>query len=220
MINRQVEDSAYPANAVRLPQELWIQPVNNTSDVLRDDPDEHIPHTTFLFRGDAQLEDVIDLGLQAYREGESEHQFSVVSAGSSVGAEAYGVLAYLSAVAPDLGRVSLVGVDILPRLSDAAQAAQYRTTRPFFSDVERDPADTLPRFGFALEPYRDPIITSGLYSVDASKIRDAHDVEFRVGDLRNPNLEIPEANLILANNLLFHLSPDAAETVVRNLLVS
>ncbi|HSX35902.1 MAG TPA: CheR family methyltransferase [Patescibacteria group bacterium] len=50
--------------------------------------------------------------------------------------------------------------------------------------------------------------------VDSSELRAKHDVSFVNADLVNDTLDIPEADVILCNNLLFHFDEASAEQLV------
>ena len=55
------------------------------------------------------------------------------------------------------------------------------------------------------------------FVVDTSALRAKHDVSFIHGDLVNDSLDIPEADVIFCNNLLFHLNAEDAEQLVESM---
>ena len=70
---------------------------------------------TALFRGDTQFNTVIDLALESRLDSENVKPLTILSVGSSFGAEADSVLGYLASTYSDVGRVSLIGMRPKPK---------------------------------------------------------------------------------------------------------
>lgn len=173
-----------------------------------------IPTYTALFRADARLEPVLDIALQSYREHQDGKPLTVLSVGSSYGAEVDTVLAYATQCAPDLGKISLIGVDINPRAIQQAEYGKYIASQALVRTsegwvVKLDLAEYLYMFDVVHDPED---VTK--YSIDSTGLRSQHDVHFLRADLSRDAVELPQADLILCNNLLFHLSPEKAEQLV------
>jgi chemotaxis methyl-accepting protein methylase len=171
-----------------------------------------IPTYTSMFRADTCIQNVLDLGLEAPQE-EADSTFNVLSVGASYGAEADSALAYIAAKAPHIGRIGIHGYDINPTVVELAKQGTYVAAAPsvrgedgkrVFFDLQK----YLP--AFAVTPREAP----HTYDVDTNPLRRQHTVEFRRADLAENNNGVPEAQVILCNNVLFHLSPNRAERLV------
>jgi len=158
--------------------------------------------------------DVVDLALSDRALG-PDNSLEVLSVGSSFGAEADSVLAHITEAAPNIGSISLTGVDINPAMVEAAQRGTYLTTH----EHRVRPAPGARREALDLQAYmpkfdvRPNADDPTLHHIDTNPLRRQHEVTFWHGDLRD-GMQVPEADLILANNLLFHLTSTGAEKLV------
>lgn len=169
-----------------------------------------IPTHTTMFRADTQMEHVLELALDS-RRSEVDSPLAVLSVGASFGAEADSVLGYYAKSAPDIGKISLLGVDINPRAIELAEQGQYTAESPWIKGA--GPLDLVNYLSmFDVAPVQGSDRT---YTIDTTGYRAQHDVSFLAADLVKEKLDIAPADLILCNNLLYHLSPDEAEELVR-----
>lgn len=168
-----------------------------------------VPMITKLFRQDAKLDTVLDLGIESYKMRSADKPFHVMSVGCSFGAEADSALAYLTQEAPELGLVKLTGIDINPKAVRAAQQGKYVTPAWMFSCARK----ALETYGFILGNEEG----WGNY-IDAARLRSQHAVTFVQADMRKKplNAAIEAADVVLCNNVLYHLTPDDASSLVEN----
>lgn len=157
-----------------------------------------------LFRTDTQLDTVLDLGLESYAEAGLHRPFTVLCVGASYGAEADSALAYLEQAAPTIGSVTLRGIDTNGKVVEQAQQAKYT--------VHISEANTLNMF--KVDPQ--PGDTERLI-IDTSDLRLRHNVAFDKADLTKDELDLPLADVVLCNNVLFHLTPEGAEELVNGM---
>jgi chemotaxis methyl-accepting protein methylase len=166
-----------------------------------------------LFRADTQMDTVLDLALESRSKIEKGKPLVVLSVGSSFGAEADSVLGYISRAHMDIGKISLIGVDINSQTVDQAHKARYIASTPRVRTAEGltdlDLASHLSMF--EVTPHPDD---SGKFIIDTSDLRAQHAVTFMQGDLVKDDLDLPLADIVLCNNLLFHLKAEDAEKLV------
>jgi chemotaxis methyl-accepting protein methylase len=170
-----------------------------------------IPMHSTMFRADTQMENVLGLALET-RRAEVDEPLTVLSVGTSFGAEADSVLGYYAQNAPDIGRISLTGVDINQRAIEVAKQGRYTAESPRIKGAAEpiDLVNYLSMFDVAPVPNSDRT-----YTIDTTGYRAKHDVSFLAADLVKDKLDIAPADVILCNNLLYHLGPDEAEELVR-----
>ncbi len=134
--------------------------------------------------------------------------YSIISAGSSSGAELDSVLALYQTSGGE-GAVWARGFDAASKAVDAARRGRYTVNRILHPNAGPVLA-RLEELGFATEP-------PGI--INSAPIREGHDVDFVHHDLVKPLPVTRLAHLILVNNLLYHPHLDAPkdEWVVRNL---
>lgn len=189
------------------PEAVWVEPTG--IDPMATFTDEHqVPTVTFLFREDTMLAEALRLGVEAYQIEPSEKPFHVLSVGCSYGAEIDTAIAYLTREVPELGRLSLTGIDINPVVLEAATEAKYVISAAAVASSELD----LVEHGFTVESSNGRI-----HHVNSEQLRAGHDVNFIQADMRRPvGLADQDADLVLCNNVLYHLTPQDATDVVWN----
>lgn len=175
---------------------------------------------TSLFRSTSQLETALKLT----HEAADSVRINVISAACSIGAEADSLLAYQNASGHE-AKIALKGIDINRSTIRCARFGRYLLPRAITYGYEYEPIATdLDRMGFEYdfdrvlqEPGRHN--DSGYYLIKSQGVRQPHEVSFAQGDLTQTEaLEDHEpADLILANNIFYHLKPDQADAMLRNL---
>lgn len=170
-----------------------------------------VPMITKLFREDAKLETVMDVGLQSYRARSSDSPLHVMSLGCSLGAEADSILAYIGQQAPELTPITVTGVDVNPLAVEAARKGSYVTPAWVLSSTQK----ALEGCGFTFGN-KDHPRSWGRY-IDSLQLRFNHNVEFMQADMREEPC-VPEhtIDILLCNNVLYHLTPDDASSLVQN----
>jgi chemotaxis protein methyltransferase CheR len=170
---------------------------------------------TELFRDGSFLPEALHLASERTAELPG---LSVISAACSIGAEADSLLA-LYDKEDYKGEVVLEGHDINPLALKAARRGLY-TVLAGTSGMRDYQEVILGRLGFDIsyEPYGDSDTKDkSLLKADAAPVRSGHSVEFTEHDLMEPLPAAGQADLVLANNLLYHLSPERATRVLENL---
>lgn len=187
------------------------------------------PMYTALFRGALRLDEV--LGLTQFVIGSTN--LRVLTAGCSIGAEADTLLAYQNASAGS-GRIALKGIDINPVAVEHANRGEYLVPRTLIdgSDINGGILDTsrvLNRLGFVCDAQNaEPssrisgaqvVKADGYMRASSRAVRKPHTVEFEVADLAEPSTALAGSSndLVLANNVFYHMSPDNAHLGLRNL---
>jgi chemotaxis methyl-accepting protein methylase len=170
-----------------------------------------IPVTTRLFRMGANLDAALD---EAYRRQPENKGLRIISAGCSNGAEADTLLS-LSSQTNHETPISLLGLDRDKRMIKAAKVGHYTTyissdTDQHFYETE----EVLKEGGFETR-FKRTGKTSGYFHIDAAPVRLTHDVSFVADDIVKASL--PEADLVVVNNVMYHLAPDRATQVVHSL---
>jgi chemotaxis methyl-accepting protein methylase len=172
---------------------------------------------TSLFRENMFLTELLDETQRVHRKAA---QLSIVSGGCSVGAEADSLLS-LQNLSDDTRSVTMRGVDFNPEAIKWANSGVHWLPLGIYGDKEFDWAKSeLQRMGFEVgsEPeYRlnEPWGEQGYLSVDTGQVRGGHDVRFIEHDMRLGMPVEVRADLALLNNVLYHLSPDGATSVLR-----
>ena len=171
----------------------------------------------------------------AYDRSQPGKDLTVVSAACSTGAEADSVMA-LHNHSDFGGQLAVFGYDIHPTAIKQARQGVYFLPAPdprLQPEIEREVA-VLREHGFEvdsetpqmlpLKDFRLPLQQSDFtqeeklcYLVDAGRVRQPHQVSFEGYDLSKGPLPVQGADLILANNVLYHLRPSEATRVVRYL---
>jgi len=170
-----------------------------------------MPTHSALFRGDTQLPAVLATRLSA----EAESPLRIASIGASFGAEADSALVYALEMAPRIGRITLTGFDINERTVSQAQRGKYlATVASRRTEHGRVPIDLAP-----LVPMLDVTPTGeasyGQYVVDTNRMRQQHNVTFAQRDILAEPPTMSPQDIILCNNMLFHLTAEKAEAMLQ-----
>ncbi len=99
----------------------------------------------------------------------------------------------------------MIGIDVNPHAIEQARQAKY---------VARAPRSLLDLPGHLTSFQVTPTETKGEYLIDSSTLRAKHDVSFVEADLTKDEGDIPQADIVLCNNLLFHLDEQSASRLV------
>lgn len=186
--------------------------------------DGYIPNQTSLFRGDSFLHEVLAL---TYETTGKSSDLTFVSAGSSIGAEADTILALHNQNVADRG-ATLRGFDTSYICTNKARRGAYALT-PRISGAQlgitlmHDEAEHIREYGFRTEFVSagwlcDKVFdTAGHYLIDSSDVREGHDVRFQVADLTEIAPLDGKADMIVANNVLYHQTPRRATKFVEKL---
>lgn len=168
---------------------------------------------TKLFR----TENVLPHALTAtYERAPIDQQLTIVSAACSVGAEADTIIAThnLNHLAVwRTGRLAMLGYDINPTALAKAEEGRYLASFGANSKRDTEQQRTLEKFGFETG-LRMPL--RGHYSVSSEGVREGHDVVFEQHDMTTSAPIEGEADLVLANNVLYHLDPESAHRFIYN----
>ncbi len=138
-----------------------------------------------------------------------------MSAACSLGAEADSLLA-LHGERGYPGRLAIRGYDINPYVIAAAQEGMHTLNG---NSSTRPPEQELHSLGFTIgyRETRRSFVPRYCLQANAASLREGHDLTFAEHDVSH---DIPldhPADLILANNLLYHLSAEKAARVLHNL---
>ena len=189
-----------------------MRSVSDTVEIEVRTPRTHpIPVRTLLFRLGANLDAALN---QAYQRRPDGAGLSIVSAGCSNGAEADTLLS-LSMQTGREAPITLFGIDGNRRMIKAAKAGRYTTyisndLHPHFYK-----RGSILREGGFESKFKWKDHGSGYYDINAEPVRDGHDLTFVRGDIAKTSL--PQADLVMANNVMYWLTPDKATQVVHNL---
>lgn len=153
---------------------------------------------------------------------EPSDDIAAVSAPCSVGAEADSFISIYEALGYQ-GRVNLRAYDINPEAIRRARLGRHLLDRfLYFEDKLARMGEELSRMGFECDFDRVVQIPGttnfgGFYEIISRSLRERHDVDFQVADLREglPTDDAPEADVTMANNIFYHLEPDEADKVLR-----
>ncbi len=179
---------------------------------------------TMLFREDCVLEEALQ---QLYKSNPESSPLSVVSAGCSVGAEADSLIA-LHSQSGFGGRLAVTGFDISPVAVKAANTGRYFLPASVAQDedVFAKTRSTLTDYGFtpdfhnihrSPDLYRGTRSSRGYYQIGATSLRAGHEVVFTEHDLAEEAPLKGTAHLVVANNVLYHLSPERATRALQNI---
>jgi chemotaxis methyl-accepting protein methylase len=178
---------------------------------------------TQLFRADCDLPTALG---EAYVRHLGASTLSIISAACSIGAEVDSILA-LHQAAGQNSSLTVNGFDINDEAIRVARSGQYLIPRLLQSDEGlEDMRETLERYGFVTDfetIYHGGSLRNimsgadGYHLADANRLRQEHNVTFEVRDLIEARTTGPKADLVLCNNLLYHLQPEPANAVLRNL---
>lgn len=173
-----------------------------------------IPMRTALFRIGSHVAEAYEL---AANRSEGEEMF-LFSAACSIGAEVDSLLVlHRSSGRED--SVKVAGYDISPEAIAAARRGKYVVHRLLHESPLQQMA-FLEEWGFETSveaPDSRDLEGRARVIADAAPLRKGHQVEFVEHDLTNPLPDQQPANLILANNLLYHLDAPMAQRIVCNL---
>lgn len=180
--------------------------------------DRRIPTLTHLFRNGSHLHLVSRLT----RERAGDEGFSFGSVGCSNGAEVDSMLA-LHDNGGHEGSLTAAGFDINPEAIKAARRGVYTMRRTFFAPFGYPPQEgTLMNMGFGVSythaTFSLFVPTTGFrVNIDAGPVREGHRVEFVEHDAAEPLPVAGPQDLMMANNILYHLRDAKAAQVVRNM---
>lgn len=174
------------------------------------------PHTE-LFRADTEMYRSFSA---ASESADASEWFRIVSAGCSYGAEIDTALALMRRNMPGQ-KTAVMGLDNNPAALRAAADAVYVVPTSLASQRQRYLVEGF-NFDNEMREHGIEITTGGPYTypiLSAQELRRQKNVNVRIGsaDLR---AELPTkklANLILCHNVLFHQTPEDANTIVENL---
>lgn len=191
--------------------------------------EDSIPKTTGLFRSTVQLPAAVRLAEERI---EGDH-IDVASTPCSTGGELDSALSLLRST--KFGSIAAKGVDIDARVVELARQGKHQTRWTVYKNPEEMEwrIQSLEDRGFvidAVETRRDRYQPGGKRGgipkfanqmrllVDANPLREGVEVEFERGDLADPNVLPAESrDLVLVNNLLYHLDTQTATDVLWNL---
>lgn len=168
---------------------------------------------TDLFRAGTYL----PAGLrETYDRNPGKEVLRIRSVGCSIGAEADSI----TAIHNKLGHgetLDLLGLDINREAVAAAREGVYRA--PVYNEGHtRYIAEILEEYGFGFNVDRSQKeLWRRAYYIDGNPVREGHSVQFAVHDITREPADSPPADLVLANNVLYHLGPVRSVRAVRNL---
>src|SRR5665213_231146 len=191
-----------------------------------------VPLQTQLFRG-VELNRALEV---TYDRNDPGQRLTVRSAGCSTGAEADSVMALHNSSGFG-GQLEVVGYDIHPSaIRHAGRARHYirSLVDPLQKTGFRDIESILTRYGFDVDfdvtlslpaefrqvsPESKGEAEAKYCEIDSTAVRAPHIVSFEERDLGERPPPAGAAQLILVNNVLYHLHPDEATLIIRNLTV-
>ncbi len=175
-----------------------------------------VPMTTNLFPAGSYLPEAF--GLASEMSVNPEH-LRVIFAGCSDGAEIDSSLAIQQRIGYK-GRLAVEGYDINHLAIKAAKTGRHTISRALANMDQRQ--QELHELGFDTFYEMDDrsgrdIVPQCYLIADANRLRDGHQVKFTEHDLTEPLPFTGEADLVFANNLLFHFTPERAMAILVNL---
>lgn len=186
-----------------------------------------VPASTGIFRRTSQLPAVVSF---AESRVESD-RLNIASTPCSLGGEVDSTLSLLRDT--KFGSVAVRGIDINPKVIEIASTGKYETR--WVSYGEHNGVDETRRAledrGFVVAdvktqnlPRRPRLGGEGIIGpamqllIDANPLRQEREVEFEEADLEEPEVLAPQSqDVVLANNLLYHLPTYKATSVLWNL---
>lgn len=177
-----------------------------------------VPTETKLFRTECLLSEC----LEAVYDRADGGELSAVSAGCSNGAEADSLLAVHDSSDYD-GGLSVTGYDVNPLAIEKARAGQYFVLADYEKyRLSEEAKLALTALGFDCDfdnthTFDAPVGTADFHKVESGSVREGHEVKFEVRDVSAGQPPATDVNLVLANNMLYHLEPEVATDVVNNL---
>jgi chemotaxis methyl-accepting protein methylase len=168
-----------------------------------------------LFRPDTRLSDVLGLALERTAP---DNPFRVISAGCSFGAEIDSILGTVQYNSPR--HTTVLGVDANPQAVQAAKSGKYQlltglaTYHKTYDEAGIDFDQTMQRMQFNLQPDQ---YNTGLHTLDTNELRQQHHVTVLEADLTRGLPTKKLAQVVMCNNVLFHLDPDTAENIANDL---
>ncbi|HVX57629.1 MAG TPA: hypothetical protein VHA37_07915 [Candidatus Saccharimonadales bacterium] len=138
---------------------------------------------------------------------------SFISAGSSIGAELYGLAALYE------GHMEAEGYDVNRLALETARRGVYKVLNQGYPG-DRPSEEILEELGFAVldePPEGIGAVTPPAAIVSAAPLRERHDIRFIEHDLTKPLPREKPADLILVNNILHLVKLDDAVEITRNL---
>lgn len=187
---------------------LHVEPLISSLDEVSD-AGEVTPYSV-IFRPDTRLNEVLGIVLEKTSPTEL---FKVISAGCSFGAEIDSVLGIVQHNSPR--PTAVLGVDVNPEAVRAATTGQYQLTatltayRRKYDEAGLDFDRTMRDIGFTFHP--------GLHTLDTAELRRKHIVRVEQANLAYGLPTQKLAQVVLCNNVLFHLDPETADNIAVNL---
>lgn len=192
---------------------LHVEPLARSYDEISE-AGEVTPYST-LFRSDAQLTEVLGIALEA---SPPTGLFRVISAGCSFGAEIDSVLGTIQYNSPR--PTAVLGVDTNPEAVQAARSGQYQLTtslatyRRKYREAGIDFDQAMQRMNFTLHPDQH---NPGLHTLATTDLRRKHFVQVEEANLTQGLPTQKLAQVVLCNNVLFHLDPETADNITSDL---
>jgi chemotaxis methyl-accepting protein methylase len=184
-----------------MPRDIELSPLHHDADYAT----SILPITTRLYRDNSHIPESLDFAATSWAEHGGYEPFNVHIVASSYGLEADTAVSHVTKNLPEIGRMMLTGFD--PRF-EAIETAQrgfyiYRTEYP---QHYRLMTEALEKYGFNVgrKPPADCARVDGLF-VNGLAMRKRHDVAFVNMDYLNARGQFGRPDLILCNNLLYHL---------------
>lgn len=197
------------------PPQITIYPYSyNFEDIRSQSP--VTPHTG-LFRADTEMYRSFSAASESANPSE---WFRIISAGCSYGAEIDTALALMHRNMPDQ-KTAVMGLDNNPSALRAAADAVYMVPTSLANQRQRYLVEGF-NFDSEMQQHGIEITAGGPYTypiLSGQKLRQQKGVNVRIGsaDLREGLPTKKLANLILCHNVLFHQTPEDANTIVENL---
>ncbi|HTE22318.1 MAG TPA: CheR family methyltransferase [Candidatus Limnocylindria bacterium] len=191
------------------PRPVSILLGENCRNYTQTEQGDYVSTYSQLFRADAQLPRV----LKAWSDSNDEttDALSITSIACSLGAEPASMLAHVKN-SNFLGKVSLTGVDIDPRVLVCAEQGQYQLDPGSY--LPQDTAEIVAELRtYGLDVSHNPE-SEEPPTVNARPLFDKYEAQFvEIDVIATPP---PPGNIMLCNNLLYHLSLDSADKILQN----
>lgn len=195
--------------------ELRVEPIDKSVRQL----EQYGPTSAYssLFRGDVRIDRVLGLIPDVYRRVNPDH-LTVLSVGCSFGPEIDTILAVASTCLRNLGQISITGLDINPMAIELAKKGQYVSHCALDTEFF-DRHESLVQLGINVSSeLGDENPDLAYLRLDTNYLRSKHAVDFKNLNIFKADDELPEADVIFCNNVLFHYTAEGAEKIARLLV--